>query len=537
MKKNTKIMIACVSCVAVLAAGMAVVLNLPSENPETKEASTGESILLFDKTDLDVEEITVKNSSGQYELLGYSYRDEDDLNSSSASKESVSKAENSDSSSSAAESSEKKNERSDGDELKIIYTMQDHESEMLSKSLTDMLVNQCSYMAATQIVDKSGKRYAEYGLDSPQATVSVVYSDNSKVKMELGKDAPDQKGVYLKMDGDKYVYLVQSSMVDTFFYEKMQMFDRTVSVKYNSDYTISTVAVSGERFKEEIAITSEENKMNFCPYIMTKPRRELCDDSFVQSFGESVYGIEGTKVIAVEVKESDLNKYGLDKPYMKVNVTASDDSFVGVLVSKKDADGNCYIMEQGGTKVYQMAAEDLLWYDAQYGDFIKQEIVNPYQPNLKSIDISYKGKDYHYDYKRETVINKKYEETTKTDIFYQGARINAQNVSLFNNNVSGILRNLSAPKTLDGCKELFRIQYTYDVETKDNSDTLILYTTSDDQCVAVLNGNIEAYTNKEYVQELLKQVALIPTKDDLTVLYDNAANNEYTETSESESDT
>ena len=504
MKKNTKLIIAAVSCVAVLSVGLAVVLNLPSETEEVTEVSTGETILLFNKTDLDVEEITVKNESGEYQLMGYSYAE--NLTDTSTVKSS------SDSSSESSSESSGEASAAEQSDIEMIYTMQGHETETLEKSLTDILVSECNYMAATQIVDKTGKKYAEYGLDDPKATAEIVFSDNTTVKMYIGNDAPDDKGVYLRIDGDKYVYLVQKSMVDMFSYEWLQLFERQISGTFNTDDTISKVNVSGEHFDAPISITDVLNIVNYSKYTMTKPQREMCNNIEVENYGESFYGISGTEVAAIEVKSEELSKYGLDHPYIDAEISATDKSTANVVVSKADADGNVYIMKKGATIVYQMNKSDLSWYDTKYSDLLDDSIIKPYPQTLESTDISYNGKSYHYDYHRETVVNAKYEEVTTTTATYNGSDINYANLSAFVNNVAGIRRSLSSPKSLDGCTEVFSIKYSFkDINGDTDTNTLKLYRTSDNQYVAVLQDHIEGYTNSNYIQELLKQVELIPT--------------------------
>ena len=467
MKKNTKLIIACAACVAVLSAGLAVAVNLPSEKEETEKTNNSDTILLFDKTDVDVDEITVTNESGTYELLGYKYSES--LNDESSAESSAASAESSE------ESSEISTDPKDS-EVEIIYTMQDYPEEHLEKSLTDNIVNQCNYMAAERIVDKSGKKYAEYGLDKPLITVTVTFSDNSTEKMYIGNEAPDNKGVYLRLDGNQNVYLVQASMVNTFAYEKMQLFDHSISPSYDDNYKITSVDLSGKKFGNEISISNEQNGITNSGYIMYQPYREIVNSTFVSDYGESLFGIDGTKVEAVRVTDKELKKYGLDEPYMEIT-------------------------------------DRVDWYDVSYADFLDDMIINPLHDTLVSAEISCNGQDYLYTYEHTTAVNKKYEETEIISAIYNGKAIDISNLQLFINNLKGIRRNLSAPKSLDGCKEVFSMTFTFDIDGEKATDNIKLYTSSDNQYIIVLNGHIEAYTDSEYAKELIKQVPLIPSTE------------------------
>ncbi|MGN0470447.1 MAG: DUF4340 domain-containing protein [Acutalibacteraceae bacterium] len=484
MKKNIKILIFSVICLAVLVAALVVVLNLPSANENKEEVSSQDAILLFDKTNLKAEDITVSNESGEYQLLGYEYSDEGS---------------------------------DDGSSSQIIYTMQDHSSQILSKTMTDSLAEQCLYMSAIQIVDKSGNRYSEYGLDKPRSTVSVIFSDNSEVTMYVGNNAPDNKGVYFRIDGNANVYLVQENMINMFLVNKLQMFSKTMSYSFNTDYKIQTVKISGTNYDSNIEIEPINNNANFCNFVLTKPYREICDNDFLESFGESLYGLSGTTVVAVDITGDDMKKYGLDKPYIDVEVTASDDTAAHIIASGADSENNCYLMQSGGTIIYKMSTDDLFWYGVTYRDFLDDSIIKPNMDNIVSADIYYGSRNYHYDVTRTTSKNELYEDIVTTKATYNGKEIKYLNLSIFVNNVAGISRSSALPKSTDGSERIFSIKYSFDGDDA-LSDTLEIYRTKDKQLIVTLNGNIEGYTDTEYAEKVFEQVENIPKNAELTVL-------------------
>ncbi|MGN1457712.1 MAG: DUF4340 domain-containing protein [Acutalibacteraceae bacterium] len=487
MKKKIKILIFSGIILALLVAALVVVLNLPSTDESTNEVSSQDAILLFDKTNLKAEDITVSNESGKYQLLGYEYSDESD----------------------SAENSEQKSE--------IVYTMQDYSSQILSKTMTDSLAEQCLYMSAIQIVDKSGNRYAEYGLDKPRSTVSVIFSDDSEVTMYVGNNAPDNKGVYFRIDGNANVYLVQQNMINMFLVDKFQMFSKTMSYSFDTDYKIQTVKISGTNFDSNIEIEPINNNANFCNFVITKPYREICNNDFLETFGESLYGLNGTTVVAVDITEDDMKKYGLDKPYIDVEVTASDDTSVHIIASKADSDKNCYIMKSGGTIIYKMSTDELSWYGVTYRDFLDDSIIRPNMNNILSADIYYGDKNYHYDVTHTTSKNDLYEDIVTTTATYNGKEIKYLNLSIFVNNVAGISRSDAVPKSIDGCEKIFSIKYSFDGD--DNlTDTLEIYKAKDKQLIVTLNGNIEGYTDTEYAEKVFEQVENIPKNAELAVL-------------------
>ncbi len=505
LKKNTKVIVAALGSVAILGAALVVVLSLPSEEAKINETSVGESILLYDKTSLDVEEITVKNEYGEYQLLGYTYTDSD-ITDSSADTSYIEEESSKTESSERSEINDYKTLASTPDEVEMIYTMQEYENEELSKEMTDLLVRECNYMAATQIVDKSGKKFDEYGLKTPRATVMAVFSDGSTTTLYIGNDAPDNKGVYLRIKDNNYVYLVQSTMVDVFLLDKLQMFDSNITGSFNTDYKIKKISLSGELYDKDIIISDEQNKINFCTYIMTSPQRENCDNASVESFGTSLYGITADSVSAVQADKDTLKKYGLDSPYMIVSAEAGDNTSVKILASKADKDGNCYIMRSGSTIICRTAVSALAWYEAEKKDFLAKEIINPYMDSVYGMSVKTKDISSSYSINHETVINDKYEETVKTTASLDGRNISMRNVTNFIENVKGIARyNTEPPASVDGCELLLEVSFMFDVDGKRSADTLQVYLDGKGQAIAVLNGNIEGYTPARYAKETAAQ--------------------------------
>ena len=63
------------SVIVVLGVVLGVILAQPSEN-SSENANENTDILLFDKSSLDVDDVTIKNAGGEYQILGYKYSEE-----------------------------------------------------------------------------------------------------------------------------------------------------------------------------------------------------------------------------------------------------------------------------------------------------------------------------------------------------------------------------------------------------------------------------------------------------------------------------
>lgn len=481
MTKNRKIIIGAASAVAVLGIALAVVLGLPSENDVVDDSD--KDIILFDKSAFDVYDITVRNQSGEYQLLGYDYS---------------------------------KYEESDTEDITVIYTMQGYEDSMLSKLMTDNLVSESKTVAALRVVDKSGKKYVDYGLDEPTAEVKVVYSDLSEKDMFFGNEAPDKSGTYCRIDGDKNVYLINSGSIDMFFVDKLQMFEKQLTSEINESEKITGVSISGTAFDKDIYISREKNTVINSPsYTMTSPYPSACDTSTVTNFGTAFFGISISDVAAAGVGSKEIAEYGLDKPYMDINIKTNENRNINILISEKDSNGSCYVMKSGGTIIYSADDDTFGFYDIDYRYFLESSIYNPNMSNVASMRISYQDNVYEYIFDKIESINDLHEYTYETTVYYEGQQIDYMNLSDFISNVSNIYRQDDIPQSIEGCKEIFRIDALFD---DGSTYVLVLYQDSENKVIATINGNIESYVDEGYVNEVIKQTAKIPTDEDVEAL-------------------
>ena len=451
MTKNKKIIIGAASAVAVLGIALAVVLNLPSEN--LSDDTDNKDIILFDKSAFGVDDVTVKNQSGEYQLLGYDYS---------------------------------KSESDTDEDIPVIYTMQGYENSMLSKLMTDELISECRSVAATRIVDKSGKKYKEYGLDKPKAEVRAVYSDQTEK--------------------------------DMFFTDKLQMFEKQLTSELEENEKITEVNISGTAFDKDIYISREKSAViDSLVYTMTSPYDAACDTSTVTDFATSFFGVKMSQVAAAGAGQKELEAYGLKEPYMNIKVKTDGDRTANILVSEKDSDGKYYIMKSGGTIIYSADDDEFKFYDTDRRYFLDSSVYKPNMSNIDSVQISYNENTYEYTFDKVESINELHEYTYETTVYYQGQKINYMNLSDFIFNISNIYRQDNIPESIDGCREIFRINSIFD---EGINYELVLYQDKDNKIIAVTDGNIESYVDELYVSDVIKQTAKIPTDETIEILKD-----------------
>ena len=476
MKKNTKIIIAMSSVIVVLGVVLGVILAQPSEN-SSENANENTDILLFDKSSLDVDDVTIKNADGEYQILGYKYSEE-------------AKAD-------------------ENEEISMFYTMQGYENTLMSKYMTDNLVKECQIVAATRLIDKSGKKYSDYGLDKPSVEVKVIYSDSSKVNMYFGNEAPDKSGVYCRIDGNKNVYLVNSASVDMFFIDKLQLFDKTLTGELSDSENITLVEISGKGYEKPIIISREKNGIINSVYAMSSPFMEECDSSKTVDFAATFYSFTLSNVAAAEVKADDIEKFGLAEPYMDIKISTDEGNNINILVSEQDSEGNCYIMNKDGNIIYKADEDEFKYYNETYRGFLGSSVYSPDIANADLAEIFYEDKVYNYSIKREHQLNDLYEENIVTYMYYNETAVDYTNLLRFVSSLSNAERTEEIPENLNGYEKIFYIKLTFG----ETDYMLELYRNKENKTVAVVDGNIECVVDTEFVQKIIEQTEKISLPD------------------------
>ncbi len=102
---------------------------------------------------------------------------------------------------------------------KQVYAVDGWEEGKTSQSKAEALYDSLVNLKPTQKIDDASDLSA-YGLDNPAAEVTVTFSNDEKLKLFLGSDAPLSKGAYVRVDGDEEVYLIDTTDKEIFLNEQ-----------------------------------------------------------------------------------------------------------------------------------------------------------------------------------------------------------------------------------------------------------------------------------------------------------------------------
>lgn len=344
MKKNTRyILITLIVAVVLGGAITALLLTQPEteeDSSSTSSTSSSTDISVFSYEDADIASITVKNPDGELKVLT---RTE------------------------TVEASSSEDESSSEPEEKTVFYLDGIDEALQSTSSVSTLAGYGTSLSATsEIGNKDDLSLAEYGLDSPEVTVTTVLKDGTETSYSVGNESP-LSGYYI-LYGDKvYVALVSENLYKT----PLDFVTTTVltitppesedsSTEATNEYT--SFAFSGTNFPQEVKIVPDTESLT-SSFKLTEPYEVSVNTTTMQNIMTSVESLTASSVAAVDPTEEQLEEYGLKDPAVRMSFTVNGESYT--LLSGKVENSNQYVMLDGVNVVY-VFSEDAVsaWADA-----------------------------------------------------------------------------------------------------------------------------------------------------------------------------
>lgn len=480
MKKQIKYIIIAAVILIVIIGALIFLLTLPDQENDSTGTSSNTATTLIEKASSNIEQITVKNSGGEYTLLVYNAHVESSV--------------------------ESNGETSIGTTTETVYTMQGYENYFMDQENVDSLAYDCSNLVSSKTINSKDNSDSDYGLDKPRAVVNVRFSDGSEKTINVGNNAPGDEGTYVRMDNEDKIYLVAVDSVESMLIEKLQMFDKTILQELDDNETLNKLSVSGSGRK--IPLSIEKNSFSIISeYYMTSPKATACDQTAVSNLcNTSIFPMVADSTVAVDVTDKEIAEYNLDNPYYILE-TATNNTSYKILISKPDEDKNCYIMKDGSKAIFKISSSDIEFMSGNGSDIISSTVIYPNILKLNSMELSY-GKI------KNNYIVTNTPSKNEDDIEYITSTVKLDKSDIQSSIFSAFLKNLSvlkrSSKVLEYDKKsepILTALITYNNNTK---DTLMLYK-AEKKAVIVLNDEAVGTVELETANELLNDAKLLAT--------------------------
>ena len=225
---------------------------------------------------------------------------------------------------------------------------------------------------------------APYGLEAPEAAVSVLTADGEVLRIFLGNEAPFDGGYYAKAENSPDLYLVDEVTARMFHYATDDFRQLDVLPRFGPDTMLKDLT----RFALECGGTKLEGTGTVSnasvSYRLTRPFETVLDwETVANSIFDPLSGLNECRFVSVG---EDPSIYGLyDDDACMVQVTLGGQS--RTLHFSDAGDGTYYVCRDGCDQIVRVDAGLLAFLSLQPSDLVSESLYSVSAAGLSSVRI------------------------------------------------------------------------------------------------------------------------------------------------------
>ena len=163
---------------------------------------------------------------------------------------------------------------------------------------------------------------SEYELDQPENTITVTTTDGDTTVIQIGMENSSTNQEYIDLNNDtSTVYVVGSSTFQSFEGELYDFAESGTFPAVDSS-TVNRISVDGK----ESSYTVKKDENNMWTVAGSDGKEEKADSAKATSLASALSGMAYASFVNYDCADSDLSKYGLDKPYSTITVDYQEET-------------------------------------------------------------------------------------------------------------------------------------------------------------------------------------------------------------------
>lgn len=398
-------------------------------------------------------------------------------------------------------------------------------------SMTDSLLSNTANMEAKKLVEEDVTDFEKYGLDKPQASVKISYADGKDITLDIGTKAPENNCSYVKINGEKKVYMVLNTKLNYYTEPVTEYVSKTLIAQPDDDSWPEYGKETISRKDLDYDIVFENDPKNIegmiSEQVMTEPIFSYLNISNSSSATHGMWGLTASGCEKILPTEEDFKKYGLDDPLCTVKLKGDGYNYLlkigNPVYAESDSDSSdsqsdssqassntitgyyCYLTGVSGADcIFIIAPDSLPWVTMKPSDVITGLMTTNYIVDTAELKIQCPDKTY--DYKIESNGSSDESETDSgekvdvTKVTENGKELDIDNFKSLYQYV------ISCPTSEIYFKEPEGEKYmTITIKREDgDSDILEFYKDSSRRYIIKLNGKTSFRIQSTWVDTLLK---------------------------------
>lgn len=306
------------------------------------------------------------------------------------------------------------------------YVIEGYEDIDLASTLVTTLRAYTETIQATEQV-KNAANLAAFGLDKPQATATITYSDKSTATLHVGNLTPSESGYYGQLEGQDGVYIFKKDALAIFRFRSTAFANTqlitTPAVKAddtNATALLKEITYGGTAFPTSLSLRrstpNDREEMTYFAYLITHPYFRATRDTVSNALGQ-FKSLSADQALFLHPSKQQKEKLGFNKPLMTLKATmavevekkASSDAETGdvyyynsttynITVGSKDTNGNYIVMVDGIDAIFLVNKDSYGFvFDLTYENAVNEFLFVKRIESVSRVSIRYKGQTHHFD--------------------------------------------------------------------------------------------------------------------------------------------
>lgn len=268
----------------------------------------------------------------------------------------------------------------------------------------------CSDVRAIRRVDGGAAALSDFGLDEPQATVTVTYTDGKEMTLLIGNEEPLSGNYYCAVPNEKGVYLLAKETAENYLISKQLLVSFFVTPKLQVSSALSALAdvtISGGTLAAPIAIESVSagdaevrqlaRSFGAATHIVRSAGgvHEL-DQTYGLQVLAPLCGLTAQAIVYYNLSAEQENAMGFDKPYLQVDFdyrpsADADAAHYTLRLLPAKEDGSAFYANVAGSGVVYVVAREA-FIDIAYEKLLLRWFISPLLMDVSGVTIEAGGK-------------------------------------------------------------------------------------------------------------------------------------------------
>ncbi len=357
-------------------------------------------------------------------------------------------------------------------------------------------------LSLNTVVDPDCQNPARFGLDTPQATVTIQAYSEKRVTFHIGDASPTGEYYYFSVEGDTAVYLVDDFLAERYLKSVAEYCDRKIYKPFDPAADFRGLTIKSPTLNYSFRTATEEEKaidgVYFSGIAMESPHRWGVESAVMEQIMTSMMALTADNVVQMCVPGSDLATYGLDaenrteivlkvfadpnptmynnttNPYFdSTKPTGEYSEYTVTYWLGKTADRQVYVMFDEIPVVYTMPKETFSWLEWTPYRYCAKILFAEYIANLESLSVAWGPQEYTF-----TMTGADSEDREDLKVVCNGVPVDGESFRDYYSNMMGMYP--TGEGTMSEGGPVLTISYA----TKDGrNEELTFYSVDDRNCL------------------------------------------------------